>query len=132
VDGSHDESQEPITHIVAVTPNQWSPFFLKEIHHSTEAHTADNILQHISTCEEGLNANRVQGNGVMSDNKEKMKRVCSNLNNSHAGDSSNVVASPGDLSHALQLVIGDLLKSTKASLYKYKMLQNGSISQQQV
>lgn len=120
MDGSRDGSQEPITHIVAVTPNHWSPSFLKEIHHGTEAHTADNILQHISAYEERLNANGVWVNGVMSDNEEKMKKVRSDFYRDHAGNPNNVVASPGDPPHALQLVIGDFLKSEKASLCKYK------------
>jgi hypothetical protein len=79
------------------------------------------ILEHITVCEQQLLTNRVCVNGIISDNEEKMKKVCHKFYISRSGDPNKVVASPGDPSHALQLVIGDFLTSDESSMYKYKV-----------
>jgi hypothetical protein len=119
VDGSRDGTQEPITHIVAVTTNEWVPFFIKEINHGTETHSSENILRHITTCEEYLKTQQIRVSGIVSDNEEKMKKVRLDFYNTHAHNSLHVVASPGDTPHALQLVIGDFLQ-WESNLFSFK------------
>jgi hypothetical protein len=121
VDGSQDGNQEPITHIVAVTSNQWNPFFLKELTHGTEVHSANNILKHLAECKQELLQNGISVNGIISDNEEKMKKVRKEFYRSHASEPNNVVSAPGDPPHALQLVIGDFLKSDDVAVSKYKL-----------
>jgi hypothetical protein len=120
VDGSRDGTRDSITYIVVVTSNKWKLFFLKEIHHGTEVHSAANILQHITDCEQDLLQRGVRANGVMSNNKEKIKKVRSDFYNNHLNDPNNVVASPRDPPHVLQLVIGDFLNNKKLLLQEYK------------
>ena len=43
-DGSSDGSQDPITHIIAIT-NDCQPFLLREVPHLDEKHTAENITR---------------------------------------------------------------------------------------
>jgi hypothetical protein len=56
----------------------------------------------------------------MSNNKEKMKKVRSDFYNNHLNNPNNVVASPGDPPHVLQLVIEDFLNNKKLLLQEYK------------
>lgn len=94
------------------------PFFWKQIHHGTEKHSSDNILQDVNKCVDELSEIDVKPAGLITDNEEKMKSVRTSFYKKHNEENLiengwapvNPVAAPGDPPHALQLVVKDVME----------------------
>ena len=72
IDGSEDGCRDPISNVMAILPD-CSALLLKQIAHTTEVHSTENILREINTCTAELAAIGVSVRGVTSDNLLKSR-----------------------------------------------------------
>jgi hypothetical protein len=82
VDGSADNCQDPITHILVASANE-TPFLLKEVPHLQEPHTSVEILCITNECVAELKAINVETRGLITDNEKKMQKVRKEFYNQH-------------------------------------------------
>jgi len=105
IDGSSDGTQEPISHVVCMTPDT-KPLLYAVINHKTEKQSSDVLFKDLQVCTNNLKNMGVTVKGVITDNEKKMLKVRSKFG--LMGDGVQR-ATPGDPAHALQLVLKDIL-----------------------
>ena len=93
IDGSEDGCRDPISNVMAILPD-CSALLLKQIAHTTEVHSTENILREINTCTAELAAIGVSVRGVTSDNEPKMVEVRNRYHDIH-NTPTNIIVTPG-------------------------------------
>jgi len=72
IDSSHDESGEPVSHIVALGNGR--ALLLEEINHGTEKTTAENLCNLVSLCVDKVQLLGVHVMGFITDNENTMRQ----------------------------------------------------------
>lgn len=102
VDGSSDNHNSNITHILALTPK---PLVLRVYHTGTKKQSSNEIFEQTKLAHQYVSSLHVETDGLLTDNENKMRSVQTQYTQEYSDEDAI-----GCSSHSLDLVSGDILK----------------------